>query len=110
MSMEAKYALIWAEEAVEDLEEIRAYLAQHIEEAAQRITKEIYAAIRRYLPNRPRMFAAYEDIPGLRRMVRERYSVFYHISEAQKAVVVVRIRHHAMNMAIDRRAKDDSRF
>ena len=88
-----KYKILWLIQSVSDMQRIREYIDQFDLDAGYRIANELYASTGR-LAEMPRMFAEYNRITALRRMVVGDYSIFYRIDEEKKIVKIEKIRHH----------------
>ncbi len=86
--------LIWLEEAVEDLERLRVFLARHSPQAARRAAKRIKnaaAMLRKY----PGLGRPVEDPPGFRDLAAAFGAGAYILRyrETAEGVVVVRVWH-----------------
>ncbi len=86
--------LIFAPQAVADLEEAVKYIAKDNPEAALRVGNALIdtAGI---LENFPQLGKSYPKRPGVRRLVSRPYVIFYRINERQQTVEILRYWHGA---------------
>ncbi len=79
--------------AESDLSEIWLYVAEHDEDAANRLIQRLLDAILR-LVDFPRIGHSRDDImPGVRLLLQDEYLIIYRYDETQNAVDVERIVH-----------------
>ena len=86
------YKLIWLDETVTSLEQIREAIEQisQSERIARRIVQSIYDGIL-LLATYPRIAPEINEIDGLRRLVVGNYYVFYRVIEGKNVVQIERI-------------------
>lgn len=87
--------LIYAQLAVADLQRLRAFIAEHAPDAAERIANELIQRIEllREFPDIGRVVEAAPDPETVRDLVFGRYIVRY--AKTANAIIVLRIWHHA---------------
>lgn len=84
------YQVELSERALEDLRDVVRFLAEKSTEAAERIGHEILDAAFT-LSLFPRRGVAVRRRPGVRKLVRRQFLIFYQINEARQIVEIVRI-------------------
>ncbi len=87
--------LVWDDQALRDLVEIRRYIAERNPQAAERVAQRLRAALA-YLPDRPRMGRT-GRVPGTREFVFTDlpYIGVYRIDEGRDTLEILRIVHTA---------------
>lgn len=86
--------IIFAPQAVADLEEAVKYIAKDNPEAALRVGNALIDAVA-ILENFPQLGKLYPKRPGVRRLVSRPYVIFYRINERQQTVEILRYWHGA---------------
>jgi plasmid stabilization system protein ParE len=87
-----RYRIKYLPLANRDILEITKYLSRFSPIAATRILNKIETLIAN-LSQQPYLWEAYQDDPFYRRIVIERYLVFYHVNEDEGIVEVHRVLH-----------------
>lgn len=93
MSYEIEYLPL----AVADLEEIAGYLVQFYPNTAKRVMNELNQSISRLADN-PGMCEEYRDDPFFRKLVVNKYLVFYSVHETSRVVEIARILRGSWNL------------
>lgn len=91
------YELVYLPLAVEDISYIAEYLLGFYPSTAQKFLTLLQARLSSLRQN-PNLCEVYAKDPYYRRMVVEKYLVFYHVDEATKTVQVHRILRAAWNI------------
>lgn len=92
------YRVRYLSRAVDNLREIRDYIALDNPLAADRLLDLMQARIAA-LKDTPYIYEAFEDNPVYRRIVVSSYLVFYTVNEEKRTVEIHRILHGAKNIA-----------
>lgn len=93
--MRAKSALLWTPLALQDLNEIKDYIAQDNPRAARKEAEKIKSKVSR-LHIFPYSGRALATIPGVREVIADQYHVFYEVVEDK--VVILRVLHGKRNI------------
>ena len=83
--------------ALNDLEEIVAYISNDAPRAAQRLAIDLLRRAES-LSAMPRRGKVLQARPGVRRLVRNPYLIIYRIDEAAQTVHILRFWHHARDL------------
>ena len=86
------YRIVYLTEARQDMREIALYLSEYYFSTAQNFSAKLKEKVRA-LKEMPFMYPVYEDDPYFRKMVFERYALFYSVDEKRNLVIVHRIIH-----------------
>ena len=86
--------IIFAPQAVADLEGAVKYIAKDNPEAALRVGNALIDTVA-ILENFPQLGKPYPKRPGVRRLVSRPYVIFYRINERQQTVEILRYWHGA---------------
>ena len=83
--------------AVQDLTDIAQYLSGFYPKTAPRVLREIRERIER-LSTTPNMCEEYEHDPSYRKLVADKYLVFYRVQEVQQIVEIHRVLRGSWNL------------
>lgn len=83
--------------AVQDLQEIAQYLAGFYPQTARRVLSAMQQSIAQ-LHDMPERYEVYASDPFYRKMVVDKYLVFYHVEDATHTVEIHRILRGAWNV------------
>jgi len=93
--MKAKYTLLWAQLALQDLKEIKKYIARDNPAAAKKEAQKIKSKVLR-LETFPHSGRALTTIPGVREVIADQYHVFYEVQGNK--VIILRVLHGKRNI------------
>ncbi len=91
------FKVIISQAALDDLEEIAAFIGQDDPRAAQRLVTDLINRAES-LADMPRRGKAFRARPGVRRLVRNPYLIFYQLDESARTVSVLRFWHGAREL------------
>ena len=86
------YTLIFLPEADKDYDDIQLYLEQYYENTAVNFFKQLKKRIESLKTN-PNIAPSYDKRPSYRKLIVEKYIVFYKVDEEKKRIEIHRILH-----------------